>query len=82
MTLLDSKLLSVNWLLLNLSDLLEIIKGINDCMNCTYVFFFTALDQDLMPVEGDWIEEGHKTSPITTQTQIITGIAFCCVKLW
>lgn len=26
MTLLDSKLLSVNWLLLNLSDLLEIIK--------------------------------------------------------
>lgn len=44
--------------------------------------FFTALDRDLMPVEGDWIEEGHKTSPITTQTQIITGIAFYCVKLW
>lgn len=58
-------------------------KGKNDCMNFTYryIFFFTALDQDLMPVEGDWIEEGHKTSPITTQTQIITGIAFYCVKL-
>lgn len=47
-----------------------------------HLFFFTALDRDLMPVEGDWIEEGHKTSPITTQTQIITGIAVCCVKLW
>lgn len=77
MTLLDSKLLSVNWLLLK-SNLFEIIKGKYDCMNFTCVFF-TALDRDLTPVEGDWIEEGHKTSLITTQTQIITGIY--CVLL-
>lgn len=57
------------------------MKGKNDCMNFTCVFF-TALDRDLMLVEGDWIEEGHKTSLITTQTQIITGIAVCCVQLW
>lgn len=40
-------------MLLNLSDLLEIIKEKNDCMNCTHICFFTALDQDLMLVEED-----------------------------
>lgn len=43
--------------------------------------FFTALDQDLMQVEEDLIEEGHKTILITTQTQIIIGIESCCVQL-
>lgn len=41
MIFLDSKLFSVNWFLLNLLDLLDIIKGKNDCMNLICVFFYS-----------------------------------------
>lgn len=63
MIFLDSKLFSVNWFVLNVWDLLEIIKGKNDCMNFICVFFI-VLDRDFTLVEGDWIEEGYKISLI------------------